>query len=173
MRYWVSNVDTTYYCLGSAVGPHPYPVMVREFQSVIGRYSIICRALSHLTVGVFSETRAQMLTQNGALPNAVVACVGGGSNCIGMFHPFTEDAGVRLVGVEAAGCATLTHGYSGGVLHGNRSYVLQDANGQIQETHSISAGLDYPGVGYAWPATLLTHPPTDLLLLFAGLNMRI
>ncbi len=137
MRDWVTNVATTYYLIGSAVGPHPYPMMVRDFQSVIGR-----------------ETRAQCLDQLGRLPDLVVACVGGGSNAIGMFHPFAGDPSVRLVGVEAGGsgvesgkhAATLVAGRPG-VLHGALSYLLQDANGQVTETHSISAGLDYPGVG--------------------------
>jgi tryptophan synthase beta chain len=137
MRDWVTNVASTYYLIGSAVGPHPYPMMVRDFQSVIGR-----------------ETRAQCLDQLGRLPDLVVACVGGGSNAIGMFHPFAGDPSVRLVGVEAGGsgvasgkhAATLVAGRPG-VLHGALSYLLQDANGQVTETHSISAGLDYPGVG--------------------------
>jgi tryptophan synthase len=142
MRDWVSNVSTTHYIIGSAIGPHPFPVMVREFQSVIGR-----------------ETREQMLEKAGKLPDVVIACVGGGSNAIGMFHPFIKDKSVRLVGVEAGGdgidtahhSATLTMGRPG-VLHGTRTYLMQDENGQIQETHSISAGLDYPGVGpeHAW-----------------------
>ena len=137
MRDWVTNVGTTYYMIGSVVGPHPYPALVRDFQSVIG-----------------TETREQMLAAEGRLPDHVVACVGGGSNAIGMFHPFLEDDSVRLVGVEAAGsgvetgkhAATLAGG-SPGVLHGSYSYVLQDEWGQVTETHSISAGLDYPGVG--------------------------
>jgi tryptophan synthase beta chain len=137
VRDWVTNVGTTHYLIGSAVGMHPYPVMVRDFQSVIGR-----------------EARAQCLEQAGKLPDYVVACVGGGSNSIGIFHPFIDDAGVGLVGVEAAGegiesgrhSCTLTAG-SVGVLHGSRSYMLQDEHGQVMETHSISAGLDYPGVG--------------------------
>ena len=137
IRDWVSNVDNTYYLIGSAAGMHPYPMMVRDFQSVIGR-----------------ETRRQMLEQVGKLPNAVVACVGGGSNAIGIFHPFIEDSGVELHGAEAAGlgiasgkhAASLSAGRVG-VLHGSRSYVLQDEDGQIIEAHSISAGLDYPGVG--------------------------
>ncbi|HYO49999.1 MAG TPA: tryptophan synthase subunit beta [Chloroflexia bacterium] len=137
VRDWVTNVGTTHYLIGSAVGMHPYPAMVRDFQSVIGR-----------------EARAQCLEQAGKLPDYVVACVGGGSNSIGIFHPFIDDAGVGLVGVEAAGegiesgrhSCTLTAG-SVGVLHGSRSYVLQDEHGQVMETHSISAGLDYPGVG--------------------------
>ena len=137
LRDWVTNVETTHYLIGSAVGPHPYPRIVRDFQSVIGR-----------------ETRAQMLTDVGRLPDIVVACVGGGSNAIGMFHPFAGDESVRLVGVEAGGrgiasgqhAATLVGGRPG-VLHGALSYLLQDAHGQVIETHSISAGLDYPGVG--------------------------
>jgi len=137
MRDWVSSVEDTYYLLGSAVGPHPYPLIVREAQSVIG-----------------GETRAQMLEQTGRLPDYLVACVGGGSNAIGFFHPFFEDAMVSFVGVEAAGrgldsglhAASLVRGRPG-VLHGSHSYLLQDANGQIEATHSVSAGLDYPGVG--------------------------
>jgi tryptophan synthase beta chain len=137
LRDWVSDPDGTYYLLGSAVGPHPYPYLVREFQSVIGL-----------------EARAQMLEQAGALPDAVVACVGGGSNAIGLFHPFVRDTGVRLLGLEAGGAgsglgqnaASLAYG-TPGVLQGCYSLLLQDEYGQIQETHSVSAGLDYPGVG--------------------------
>ncbi len=137
MRDWVTNVATTHYLIGSVMGPHPYPAMVRDFQSVIGR-----------------EARAQMLEREGRLPDYAIACVGGGSNAIGLFHEFLDDASVRLLGVEAAGrgigsgehSATLSAG-TPGVLHGSYSYVLQDAAGQIQEAHSISAGLDYPGVG--------------------------
>ncbi len=141
IRDWVSHVEDTYYLIGSVVGPHPYPSMVRDFQSVIG-----------------IETRRQCLEQTGRLPDIAVACVGGGSNAMGMFHAFRDDPGTRLVGVEAAGegldgrhAATLTQG-SPGVLHGMFSHVLQDGDGQIQEAHSISAGLDYPGVGpeHAW-----------------------
>ncbi|KAJ3312700.1 tryptophan synthetase [Blyttiomyces sp. JEL0837] len=142
MRDWVTNVSTTHYLIGSAIGPHPFPTIVREFQSVIGR-----------------ETREQLLSQIGKLPDYVVACVGGGSNAIGMFHPFINDAGVKILGVEAGGdgvetgrhSATLAAGKPG-VLHGTRTYLLQDKDGQIIETHSISAGLDYPGVGpeHAW-----------------------
>lgn len=136
MRDWVTNVRTTYYCVGSVAGPHPYPTMVRDFQAVIGQ-----------------EARAQAINVD-ALPDAVVACVGGGSNAMGAFHAFVGDPSVRLFGVEAAGdglsttrhAATLTKGRIG-VLHGSMSYVLQDENGQVQEAHSISAGLDYPGVG--------------------------
>ncbi|HEV8228886.1 MAG TPA: tryptophan synthase subunit beta [Candidatus Limnocylindria bacterium] len=137
IRDWVTNVRTTYYLLGSAIGPHPYPAMVREFQSVIGR-----------------ESRAQWLERVGSLPSVVVACVGGGSNAIGMFSAFIADDGVRLRGVEAGGLglesgkhAASIGGGRVGVLHGTRSYVLQDDDGQIRETHSVSAGLDYPGVG--------------------------
>ncbi len=142
MRDWVTNVEDTYYMIGTAAGPHPYPAMVRDFQSVIG-----------------IEARAQILEAEGRLPDAVVACIGGGSNAIGLFHPFLADEGVRLVGVEAAGhglttdkhAASLTAGRPG-VLHGNKTYLLQDADGQIIDAHSISAGLDYPGIGpeHAW-----------------------
>ncbi len=137
IRDWVTNVETTHYLIGSVVGPHPYPEMVRDFQTVIGR-----------------EARAQLLKIEGRLPDYVLACVGGGSNSIGMFHPFVPDEEVRLVGLEAGGegiatgkhSATLSAGRPG-VLHGAMSYLLQDEHGQVQETHSISAGLDYPGVG--------------------------
>ncbi|MFF3022112.1 tryptophan synthase subunit beta [Gottfriedia sp. NPDC057948] len=137
LRYWVANVDDTHYLLGSVMGPHPFPMMVRDFQSVIGK-----------------ETRQQFLAKEGKLPDAVVACIGGGSNAIGMFHPFITDESVKLYGVEAAGhgintdkqAASLTKGVPG-VLHGALMYLLQDEDGQIQEAHSISAGLDYPGVG--------------------------
>ena len=137
IRDWVTNVETTHYLIGSVVGPHPYPEMVRDFQTVIGR-----------------EARAQLLEIEGRLPDYVFACVGGGSNSIGMFHPFVPDEEVRLVGLEAGGegistgkhSATLSAGRPG-VLHGAMSYLLQDEHGQVQETHSISAGLDYPGVG--------------------------
>ena len=142
MRDWVTNVGNTFYIIGTVAGPHPYPMMVRDFQAVIGR-----------------EARGQMLEMTGRQPDAVLACVGGGSNAIGIFHAYIPDAAVRLVGVEAAGhgletgkhAATLCAGRAG-VLHGNRTYLLQDDNGQIIETHSISAGLDYPGVGpeHAW-----------------------
>nr|WP_197978212.1 tryptophan synthase subunit beta [Rhizobium sp. CFBP 8752] len=142
LRDWVTNVDDTYYMIGTAAGPHPYPEMVRDFQSVIGR-----------------ETKEQMLEAEGRLPDMLVAAVGGGSNAIGLFHPFLDDDSVRIVGVEAGGkglngeehCASLTAG-SPGVLHGNRTYLLQDGDGQIKEGHSISAGLDYPGIGpeHSW-----------------------
>lgn len=137
IRDWVTNVSTTHYVIGSVVGPHPYPMMVREFQRVIG-----------------DETKEQILQKEGRLPDLLVACVGGGSNSMGMFYPFINDKDVKMVGVEAAGCgietgqhaAALTGG-SVGVLHGSRSYILQDENGQIVPAVSISAGLDYPGVG--------------------------
>jgi len=142
MRDWVTNVESTYYIIGTVAGPHPYPMMVRDFQSVIGR-----------------EAKVQMLDMAGRQPDAVLACVGGGSNAIGIFYSFIPEESVRLIGVEAAGhglesgkhAATLCAGKVG-VLHGNRTYLLQDENGQIIETHSISAGLDYPGVGpeHAW-----------------------
>ncbi|MGD2055304.1 MAG: tryptophan synthase subunit beta [Gammaproteobacteria bacterium] len=142
LRDWVTNVDNTFYIIGTVAGPHPYPAMVRDFQAVIGR-----------------EARAQILEQTGRLPNALVACVGGGSNAIGLFHPFLEDKEVAMYGVEGGGegiatghhAAPLCDGRAG-VLHGNRTYLMEDADGQIIETHSISAGLDYPGVGpeHAW-----------------------
>ncbi|NKN33245.1 tryptophan synthase subunit beta [Marichromatium bheemlicum] len=142
MRDWVTNVDNTFYIIGTVAGPHPYPMMVRDFQTVIGR-----------------EARAQMLERTGRLPDALVACVGGGSNAIGLFHAFLNDTAVAIYGVEAGGdgiasgrhAAPLCAG-TPGVLHGNRTYLMEDANGQITETHSISAGLDYPGVGpeHAW-----------------------
>src|SRR5688572_3162391 len=140
MRDWTTSPDTTHYLLGSALGPHPYPMMVRDFQSVIGR-----------------ETRAQIIETAGRLPDVLIACVGGGSNSIGMFHPFLADAMVRMIGVEAGGTSSSLGEHAArfdkagggrpGVLHGTMSYVLQDANGQIATTHSISAGLDYPSVG--------------------------
>ena len=137
MRDWVTNVATTHYMLGTVAGPHPFPTMVRDFHKIIGE-----------------ESREQVLALTGKLPDAVLACVGGGSNAIGIFHAFIPDAGVRLIGLEAGGdgietgrhAATISGG-SAGVLHGTRSYVLQDENGQTIESHSISAGLDYPGVG--------------------------
>lgn len=142
LRDWVTNVDSTYYLIGTAAGPHPFPEMVRDFQSVIG-----------------NETKEQMLAREGRLPDTLVASIGGGSNAIGLFYPFIQDAGVRMVGVEAAGkglesgehAASIAKG-SAGVLHGSRTYLLQSEDGQIQEAHSISAGLDYPGIGpeHAW-----------------------
>tara|TARA_R110000803_G_scaffold37896_2_gene81819 strand:- start:159 stop:1370 length:1212 start_codon:yes stop_codon:yes gene_type:complete len=137
LRDWVTNVDDTFYCIGTAAGPHPYPEMVRDFQSVIG-----------------VEARAQILEREGRLPDAVMACIGGGSNAIGLFHPFIDDEGVRLIGVEAAGHgietgehAAALNGGRPGILHGNRTYLLQTDDGQILDAHSISAGLDYPGIG--------------------------
>ncbi len=142
LRDWVTNVEDTYYLIGTAAGPHPYPELVREFQSVIG-----------------TEARAQMLDQEGSLPDVVIAAVGGGSNAIGIFHPFLDDSDVRIIGVEAGGrglqgvehCASMNAGKPG-VLHGNRTYLLQNEDGQILDGHSISAGLDYPGVGpeHSW-----------------------
>ena len=142
LRDWVTNVETTFYCIGTAAGPHPYPMMVRDFQSVIGE-----------------EVREQMMAAEGRLPDSLVACIGGGSNAIGLFHPFLDDREIRIYGVEAAG-----HGVAGGlhaasiaggrpgVLHGNRTYLLMDGDGQITDAHSISAGLDYPGIGpeHSW-----------------------
>ncbi|MEW6025470.1 MAG: tryptophan synthase subunit beta [Pseudomonadota bacterium] len=142
MRDWVTNIENTFYIIGTVAGPHPYPMMVRDFQSVIGE-----------------ECRVQMPEMTGRQPDYVVACIGGGSNAMGIFYPYIDEPGVKLVGVEAAGegidsgkhAASLSAGFPG-VLHGNRTYLLQDANGQIIETHSVSAGLDYPGVGpeHAW-----------------------
>ena len=142
MRDWVTNVDDTFYIIGTVAGPHPYPQLVRDFQSIIGR-----------------EARAQCLEQTGRLPDALVACVGGGSNAIGLFHPFLNDESVAMYGVEAGGYGVETGQHAAplsagtpGVLHGNRTYLMQDDNGQIIHTHSVSAGLDYPGVGpeHAW-----------------------
>ena len=142
LRDWVTNVHDTFYLIGTAAGPHPYPAMVRDFQSVIGK-----------------ETRQQMQEQEGRLPDSLIACIGGGSNAIGLFHPFLDDASVQIVGVEAAGHgidtgkhASSMNGGTPGVLHGNRTFLLQDDDGQIIDAHSISAGLDYPGVGpeHAW-----------------------
>ena len=137
LRDWVTNVETTFYCIGTAAGPHPYPEIVRDFQSVIGK-----------------EARAQILEREGRLPDAVMACIGGGSNAIGLFHPFIDDENVRLIGVEAAGHgietgmhAAALNGGRPGILHGNRTYLLQTDDGQIIDAHSISAGLDYPGIG--------------------------
>ena len=143
LRDWVTNVRDTFYCIGTVAGPHPYPAMVRDFQSIIGK-----------------EARAQMLEREGRLPDTLVAAIGGGSNAMGLFFPFLDDASVRIIGVEAGGhgvdarmehCASLTGGRPG-VLHGNRTYLLQDEDGQILEGHSISAGLDYPGIGpeHSW-----------------------
>ena len=142
LRDWVTNVDSTFYMIGTVAGPHPYPAMVRDFQAVIGK-----------------ETREQMLAQEGRLPDSLVACIGGGSNAMGLFHPFLDDTGIDIIGVEAAGhgietgkhAASLNGGVPG-VLHGNRTFLLQDDDGQITDAHSISAGLDYPGIGpeHAW-----------------------
>src|ERR1700747_1253397 len=142
LRDWVTNVETTFYCIGTVAGPHPYPMMVRDFQSIIGR-----------------ETRAQMQALEGRLPDSLIACIGGGSNAMGLFHPFLDDRGIEIYGVEAAGhgiesgkhAASIAGGRPG-VLHGNRTYLLMDGDGQIEEAHSISAGLDYPGIGpeHAW-----------------------
>jgi len=142
LRDWVANVRDTYYIIGTVAGPHPYPAMVRDFQSVIG-----------------TEAKAQLQEAEGRLPDVAVACIGGGSNAMGLFHPFLDDPSVRLIGVEAAGKGLDTHEHAAslsrgrpGVLHGNRTYLLQDEDGQIQEAHSISAGLDYPGIGpeHSW-----------------------
>src|SRR5574340_1370827 len=142
MRDWVTRVDDTFYIIGTVAGPHPYPMMVRDFQAVIGR-----------------EAQTQMGELVGRQPDALIACVGGGSNAMGLFYPYLEDRNVHLVGVEAAGLGLATGRHAAplsvgtpGVLHGNRTYLMQDENGQIVETHSISAGLDYPGVGpeHAW-----------------------
>ncbi|QEN89277.1 tryptophan synthase subunit beta [Labrys sp. KNU-23] len=141
LRDWVTNVHDTFYCIGTVAGPHPYPGMVRDFQSIIGR-----------------ETREQMMEAEGRLPDSVIACIGGGSNAMGLFHPFLDDPSVEIIGVEAAGhgltslhAASIAGGRPG-VLHGNRTYLLMDADGQIEEAHSISAGLDYPGIGpeHSW-----------------------
>jgi tryptophan synthase beta chain len=142
LRDWVATCETTFYCIGTVAGPHPYPTMVRDFQCVIG-----------------NEVRKQIMEMEGRLPDTLVACIGGGSNAMGLFHPFLDDTGVRIIGVEAGGkgvetgehAASLTGGRPG-VLHGNRTYLLQDKEGQITEAHSISAGLDYPGIGpeHSW-----------------------
>jgi tryptophan synthase beta chain len=142
LRDWVTNVSDTFYCIGTVAGPHPYPAMVRDFQSIIGR-----------------ETRDQMMAAEGRLPDSLVACIGGGSNAMGLFHPFLDEPSIEIYGVEAAGLglksgkhAASIAGGRPGVLHGNRTYLLMDADGQIEEAHSISAGLDYPGIGpeHAW-----------------------
>ena len=142
LRDWVTNVANTFYCIGTVAGPHPYPMMVRDFQSIIGK-----------------ETREQMMEAEGRLPDSLVACIGGGSNAMGLFHPFLDDAGVEIYGVEAAGHGVKTGQHAAsiaggrpGVLHGNRTYLLMNADGQINEAHSISAGLDYPGIGpeHSW-----------------------
>jgi tryptophan synthase beta chain len=142
LRDWVSNVGDTFYCIGTVAGPHPYPAMVRDFQSIIGR-----------------ETREQMHKAEGRLPDSLIACIGGGSNAMGLFHPFLDERAIEIFGVEAAGhglasgkhAASIAGGRPG-VLHGNRTFLLMDDDGQIEEAHSISAGLDYPGIGpeHAW-----------------------
>ncbi len=167
MRDWVTNVDNTFYIIGTVAGPHPYPAMVRDFQSIIGR-----------------EARQQILLAEGRLPDALIACVGGGSNAIGLFHPFIDDEGVAMYGVEGGGdgidtprhAAPLSAGRPG-VLHGNRTYLVEDDNGQIIETHSVSAGLDYPGVGpeHAWlkdvgRATYVAATDTEALQAFHDLT---
>jgi tryptophan synthase beta chain len=142
LRDWVTNVANTFYCIGTVAGPHPYPMMVRDFQSIIGK-----------------ETREQMMKAEGRLPDSLVACIGGGSNAMGLFHPFLDDTGIEIYGVEAAGRGVKTGQHAAsiaggrpGVLHGNRTYLLMNADGQINEAHSISAGLDYPGIGpeHSW-----------------------
>jgi tryptophan synthase beta chain len=142
LRDWVTNVDSTFYCIGTIAGPHPYPMMVRDFQSIIGR-----------------ETREQLQAAEGRLPDSLIACIGGGSNAMGLFHPFLDDKDIEIFGVEAAGhgldtgmhAASIAGGRPG-VLHGNRTYLLMNDDGQINEAHSISAGLDYPGIGpeHSW-----------------------
>ncbi len=168
MRDWVTNVDDTFYIIGSVAGPHPYPAMVRDFQSVIGR-----------------EARQQCIEQAGRLPDMLIACVGGGSNAIGLFHPFLSDQAVKMIGVEAGGdgmasgrhAAPLNAGRPG-VLHGNRTYLMEDENGQIVDTHSIAAGLDYPGVGpeHAWlkdsgRATYVAVDDNEALQAFHDLSL--
>jgi tryptophan synthase beta chain len=142
LRDWVTNVDATFYCIGTVAGPHPYPAMVRDFQSIIGQ-----------------ETRAQMQAAEGRAPDSLIACIGGGSNAMGLFYPFLDDRAIEIYGVEAAGLglesgrhAASIAGGRPGVLHGNRTYLLMNDDGQIEEAHSISAGLDYPGIGpeHAW-----------------------
>ena len=163
LRDWVTNVDSTFYCIGTVAGPHPYPEMVRDFQSVMGR-----------------EAKAQILEKEGRLPDALVAAIGGGSNAMGLFYPFLDDAGVKLFGVEAAGKglnsglhAAALAGGKPGVLHGNRNYLLQNEDGQITDAHSISAGLDYPGIGpeHSWlhdtgRATYLSATDDEALAAF-------
>jgi tryptophan synthase beta chain len=168
LRDWVTNVDDTFYIIGTVAGPHPYPMMVRDFQSVIGR-----------------EARAQCLEREGRLPDALVACVGGGSNAIGLFYPFICDSGVEMYGVEAAGHGLATGQHAAplsagrpGVLHGNRTYLMCDDAGQISETHSVSAGLDYPGVGpeHSWlkdvgRATYVAATDDEALAAFRRLTL--
>ena len=168
MRDWVTNVDDTHYIIGTVAGPHPYPMIVRDLQSIIGR-----------------EARQQFADRQGGLPDAVVACVGGGSNAMGIFYPFLEDRSVRLIGVEAAGDGVATGRHAAplndgivGVLHGNRTYLMQDSAGLIAETHSVSAGLDYPGVGpeHAWlkdieRAEYVAVTDSEALAAFRQLNL--
>ena len=167
LRDWVSNVEETFYIIGTVAGPHPYPAMVRDFHTVIGK-----------------ETRRQIMELEGKLPDALVACVGGGSNAIGLFHPFIGDPGVAMVGVEAGGDGLRTGRHAAplsagrpGVLHGNRTYLMEDENGQILPTHSVSAGLDYPGVGpeHAWlkdsgRASYVAIDDSEALAAFHGLT---
>ncbi len=169
MRDWVTNVDDTFYIIGTAAGPHPYPMLVRDFQCVIGR-----------------EARMQCLEQAGQLPDALVACVGGGSNAIGLFHPFLEDESVAMYGVEAGGLGLSTGKHAAplsdgrpGVLHGNRTYLMEDENGQILHTHSVSAGLDYPGVGpeHSWlkdsgRVTYVTADDDEAMVAFHNLTLE-
>jgi len=154
LRDWVTNVENTFYCIGTVAGPHPYPAMVRDFQSVIGK-----------------ETREQLAAEEGRLPDSLVACIGGGSNAMGLFHPFLDESAVEMYGVEAAGhgLSTGLHaasiaGGKPGVLHGNRTYLLMDDDGQIKDAHSISAGLDYPGIG---PEHSWLHDMKRVQFLFA------
>jgi len=169
MRDWVSNIDNTFYIIGTVAGPHPYPAMVRDFQTVIGR-----------------EAKRQMTDMTGRLPDALVACVGGGSNAIGLFHPFLDDKNVAIYGVEGGGDGVDTPRHAAplcagrpGVLHGNRTYLMEDEDGQIIETHSISAGLDYPGVGpeHAWlkdigRANYVAATDTEALQAFHDLTRK-
>jgi tryptophan synthase beta chain len=167
LRDWVTNVESTFYCIGTIAGPHPYPMMVRDFQSIIGR-----------------ETREQMQAAEGRMPNSLIACIGGGSNAMGLFHPFLDDKEIEIYGVEAAGhgldtgmhAASIAGGRPG-VLHGNRTYLLMNDDGQINEAHSISAGLDYPGIGpeHSWlhdvgRVTFLSATDDEALNAFALLS---
>jgi tryptophan synthase beta chain len=167
LRDWVTNVESTFYCIGTIAGPHPYPMMVRDFQSIIGR-----------------ETREQMQAAEGRLPDSLIACIGGGSNAMGLFHPFLDDNDIEIYGVEAAGHGLKTGMHAAsiaggrpGVLHGNRTYLLMNEDGQINEAHSISAGLDYPGIGpeHSWlhdvgRVTFLSATDDEALRAFALLS---
>jgi tryptophan synthase beta chain len=167
LRDWVTNVESTFYCIGTIAGPHPYPMMVRDFQSIIGR-----------------ETREQMQGAEGRLPDSLIACIGGGSNAMGLFHPFLDDNDIEIYGVEAAGHGLKTGMHAAsiaggrpGVLHGNRTYLLMNEDGQINEAHSISAGLDYPGIGpeHSWlhdvgRVTFLSATDDEALHAFALLS---